>query len=67
MLNPDRTKVAILAMECCLFEYKIVLARNFFCNENFCAMYSSFSRNGGVVYHPLVLQTEGRHEKKNSE
>ena len=26
-------------------------------------MYSSFSRNGGVVYYPLILQTESRHKK----
>ena len=63
-INPDRTKVAILVIECRLFEYKIVLTWNFFYNKNFSAMYSSFSRNGGVVYYPLVLQAESRHKKK---
>ena len=35
---------------------KVLLQQKFLC-------YSSFSRNGGVVYHPLVLQMESYYNK----
>ncbi len=48
-INPDRTEFTIMKKnyDFCM---NAVLTRNFYCNKKCCAMHSSFSRNGGVVY-----------------